>query len=518
MLIKEIILDSLKKYGENNIIFHNRLFYKYSEMKSLVNRINNCVLKINSNQQLPVLIMGNHSFFSYGGVYSSIVAGNYYVPLNEDFPLSRNLNIIEQSGGKIFILDVDNFHNYESILEQIKGCHILINKDSKELSEKYADNYFYNVNEYSSECVYDLSSKESDIVYLLFTSGTTGKPKGIAVNSLNLKSYIDSFISRNDAMSYKSYLQMSDLTFDLSVHTVFLPIVSGSCIYFTNKIERLNPLNFINKHGIEHLMFVPSVLAVLKKLRLLGKALMPGVKYGGFCGETLSFENALLFSISCPNAKCENLYGPTEATVACTYFEFNSSSIEKKEYIGSMPIGCANKDMSVELYNMDKNNIGEIIISGPQVTRGYYNNDELTKERYKTINGKWYYFTGDLGKKIDNNLVFIGRNDAQVQIRGYRVELYEIESSINKMENVVECAVLPVPLDVEVYDNVIAFVIVNGEIESNSIKLNLVDKLPSYMVPSKFIVLDEMPYNVNGKIDKNKLKDIYKSLCYSEDV
>lgn len=510
MFVKDMILNCFEKYAENKIIFHKGIFYKYGDIKGLVNRINHCVTGISNSRQQPVIIMGNHSFFSYGGIYSSIIAGNYYVPINEDFPLNRNLSIIKQSGSKIFILDIENFANYESILENVSGFHFIVNKDEDKLSNKYKDNFFYNVNNYDSEFICNNISCEDDIVYLLFTSGTTGSPKGISISNRNLKAYIDSFIARNGAISHKSYLQSSDLTFDLSVHTIFLPIVSGGCIYFTSKIDRLNPLKFINKHNIEHLVFVPSVLTLLKKLRLLGKVTMPGVKYGCFCGEALSFENALLFSKSCPNAKCENLYGPTEATVACTYFEFNNETVEKKEYIGVMPIGYPNKDMNVELYNMDENNIGEIIISGLQVANGYYNNDELSKERFKIIDGKKYYFTGDLGKYIDNNLIFLGRNDAQVQIRGYRVELYEIENCINKIDNIVVSAVLPVPVGVENYDNVVAFMVIKDSIDIDSIKSNLMEKLPSYMIPSKFIVLDSMPYNPNGKIDRNKLKELLK--------
>ena len=141
----------------------------------------------------------------------------------------------------------------------------------------------------------------------------------------------------------------------------------------------------------------------------------------------------------------------------------------------------------------------------------YVNNKAQTKEKFIKINNKDCYLTGDLGRWVNGELVFLGRNDAQVQIKGYRVELYEIENAISKIENIVSNAVIPTPVNSITYENLTAFIIVKDDnIDTYQIKSILSQTLPDYMVPNKYIILDNMPLNSNGKIDRNQLKNMIK--------
>ena len=294
---------------------------------------------------------------------------------------------------------------------------------------------------------------------------------------------------------------------------IFLSILHGACLYVPNNSEKINPVKFIYKHSITHALMVPSSITFMKKMRVLKEQFFCSLKYLAFAGETLPFHDAILMAEVTPHAKLENIYGPTEATIACTYFEFDKNTKELPVYSGSMPIGNAYDGMNVELFdnNLNKiidNSIGQIVLSGKQLAKGYVNNEEQTKEKFILINNELHYLTGDLGRKINGEIVFLGRNDSQVQIKGYRVEIFEIEHAISKINGIISNAVIPTPVGAATYESTTAFLVCDKNIDTDIVKANLVKKLPNYMVPNKYIILDSMPLNSNGKIDRNQLKKI----------
>ena len=405
------------------------------------------------------------------------------------------MNIIKLSNAKILLLDYTDFAHYDDILNNIHNYNIICPEEHYEyLSSKFTNHNFYTPKDYNNKL---LDAEKDDAVYMLFTSGSTGVPKGIKISNLNISSYIQAFIKRNSITNQDKLMQMNDLTFDLSIHSIFLSFICGACLYIPDSNNKINPNKFIISH-----------------LRLLKSNVFQSVKYIGFCGETLPFDNAILIAEAAPNAKLENIYGPTEATIACTYFEFNKNTKELTEYTGSMPIGKAYDGMEVFLIDEDKNiinnSVGQIVLSGKQLAKGYINNEVQTKAKFIKIDNKDCYLTGDLGRWVNGELVFLGRNDAQVQIRGYRVEIYEIENAISKIENIVSNAVIPTPVNGSTYENLTAFITSKGSIDTNQIKAVLAQKLPDYMVPNKYIILDNMPLNSNGKIDRNQLKNMIK--------
>lgn len=509
MNIQQYLLQSFDNYKGYRALYTYNTDYTYNQLSIISTKIAHTILHINNAKQ-PVIIIGSKSFYTHAAICGIIIAGSYYTPLNETFPLERNISIIKLSKAKILLLDYTDFSCYEDILNNIDGYNIICPEEHYDyLSAKFSNHTFY------TDKVYDnsfLNVSKNDPVYMLFTSGSTGTPKGIKISHENLLNYCTVSKKRNSVDSTSKLLQMHDITFDYSVHNLFLSFLYGACLHVINKNTKINPFKYLNEHKITHAAFVPSSLIIMKKMRLLKEGSLPFLKYICFCGETLPFDNALLIAKAAPNAKLENIYGPTEATVACTYFEFNKDTVELPEYTGSMPIGKAYDGM--EVFLIDENlyiintGIGQIVLSGRQLAKGYVNNETQTKEKFIKINNKDCYLTGDLGRWVNGELVFLGRNDAQVQIRGYRVEIYEIENAISKIENIVSNAVIPTPVNGSTYENLTAFITSKGSIDTNQIKAVLAQKLPDYMVPNTYIVLDNMPLNSNGKIDRNQLKNM----------
>lgn len=509
MTIQKDLVQIFKRYSTQNALYTYNTYYTYNQLYSAASNITNMILNI-SNEKQPVIIMGSKSFFTHAGIIGTIMAGSYYTPLNETFPIERNIDIIKISNAQSIVIDIDDFKNYENILDSIDDYNIICPEKDLEYITKRFPNHKVRCNGQSKQ---NIAAEENDAVYMLFTSGSTGIPKGIKISHYNLYNYIKAFTKRNSITDNDRFIQMNDLTFDLSVHSLFLSILHGACLYIPSRSERINPVKFINDYSITNILMVPSSIAFMKKMRVLKDNSLMSVKYLSFCGETLPFDNAILMAKAAPNAKLENLYGPTEATIACTYFEFDKNTEELIEYSGSMPIGNAYDGMNVELFdnNLNKiidNSIGQIVLSGKQLTTGYVNNKEQTKEKFIMIDNKLHYITGDLGRVINNKLVFLGRNDSQVQIKGYRVEIFEIEHAISKINGIISNAVIPTPVGAVTYENTTAFITCNTNIDLIKIKEELSKKLPNYMVPNNIIILDNMPLNSNGKIDRNQLKKI----------
>ena len=509
MTIQKDLVQIFKRYSTQNALYTYNTYYTYNQLYSAASNITNMILNI-SNEKQPVIIMGSKSFFTHAGIIGTVMAGSYYTPLNETFPIERNIDIIKISNAQSIVIDIDDFKNYENILDSIDDYNIICPEKDLEYITKRFPNHKVRCNGQSKQ---NIAAEENDAVYMLFTSGSTGIPKGIKISHYNLYNYIKAFTKRNSITDNDRFIQMNDLTFDLSVHSLFLSILHGACLYVPNNSEKINPVKFIYKHSITHALMVPSSITFMKKMRVLKEQFFCSLKYLAFAGETLPFHDAILMAEVTPHAKLENIYGPTEATIACTYFEFDKNTKELPVYSGSMPIGNAYDGMNVELFdnNLNKiidNSIGQIVLSGKQLAKGYVNNEEQTKEKFILINNELHYLTGDLGRKINGEIVFLGRNDSQVQIKGYRVEIFEIEHAISKINGIISNAVIPTPVGAATYENTTAFITCNTNIDLIKIKEELSKKLPNYMVPNNIIILDNMPLNSNGKIDRNQLKKI----------
>ena len=228
-----------------------------------------------------------------------------------------------------------------------------------------------------------------------------------------------------------------------------------------------------------------------------------------FCGEVLTSMTAKRILNNFPNSKVLNTYGPTEATVATTLVDITPEIIAK--YPKNLPVGYVKKNTTINLLDIDAENIGEMEIVGDNVSIGYFKNDVLNSQKFEAKYEKRSFRTGDYGYFEDDMLFFANRKDELIKLHGFRIELGEIDKEFTNCSDVSEAITIPLKRGTEVV-KLITFIVVKSAVNIEDLKEEVSKVLPYYMIPSDVIILEKFPYNTNHKIDKNELINIYKAL------
>jgi len=480
------IVNSTAQYSHRNAFCIAEKYITYNEFSQSISNIRNKISKIDDTEKV-IGVITNDDLDTYSTLIALWLEGRAYVPINPLNPIERNLSIIKQANVKsLFNSSIETENLYKTkIIYTSKLQKTQINLSFKE-------------------------SLDNELAYILFTSGSTGVPKGVPITRGNLASFMDSVEAMQmDFSENDRFLQMFDLTFDLSVWSFLQPLCVGATIYTIpqGEIKYMYAYSLLEEHDITVALMVPSMLSFLRPF--LEDVELPKLRYSLFCGEALHADTTIEWSKSVRNARIFNVYGPTEATIFCTQYE-----VERDKKIiannGIVSIGKQMKNIVCEI--IDENNKpvkvgekGELCLSGTQLTYGYLDNENLNKTAFIKIGNKIYYKTGDLCY-IDENKLFMycGRTDNQIKIQGYRVELSEIEYNIreyNKSSNVAAVAT-----NFENGTSEIHVFVDNINANSNDIISFTKEKLPAYMVPKKVHIIKEFPLNSNGKIDRKELQ------------
>jgi D-alanine--poly(phosphoribitol) ligase subunit 1 len=430
----------------------------------------------------PIIIFGHKEIEFVISIYACINANIPYIPVDASTPSLRFNDILFKSKSSIIInctnstLNIDDF---ESTKYNDIDVNILYNENVKQLDSLTLEN----------------------ILYIIFTSGTTGTPKGVLIPReavIDFKNWLDSdFEFKNDDV----FINTALLSFDLSVYEIIAFAFKGATLILNSNNIIKNPTLFLEqiKSGTI-LICTPSFINTYTRSQ---EEEINNLSQIVFCGETLPLKIADRLINLYEKTKIVNTYGPTECTVATTRVQINKSIIEKYNVL---PVGYCKSTSTINIVE------NEILISGKNVAKGYINEPELTEKQFINTLGQRTYKTGDLGFIEDNLLFCNGRKDNQIKFHGYRIEINEIDSNILKINNIKQSQTIPIFIDDKI-KKIVSFynTYENRTIERQYFIDELSKLIPEYMIPSEFVFQEIFPVNNNYKTDIKALEEIYFS-------
>jgi D-alanine--poly(phosphoribitol) ligase subunit 1 len=361
-----------------------------------------------------------------------------------------------------------------------------------------------------------LCIRASSEFYILFTSGSTGEPKGVIITLACLEHFISWMLAEQQfSKRAEVFLNQAPFSFDLSVMDLYCSLVTGGTLFSISRDLIENPKKLyraLASSGVTTWVSTPSFAQMCLVEDKFAEAMLPRVQRFLFCGETLPPQTAAQLLARFPQAQVWNMYGPTEVTVATTSIQIDSAILEK---YSALPVGRVMPGTKIFIVDenggeLSANNRGEIIITGPNVSPGYVGRSDLTAHAFFEYRGQRAYKTGDLGRFRDSLLFFEGRIDEQIKLSGYRIELGDVEVNLRALPTVRDAVVIPVIKD-GAAQSLTAFVTLLARNETSdfilahNLRSQLGQRLPVYMLPRKFVFLDAFPMTANGKVDRAAL-------------
>ena len=427
-------------------------------------------------------------------------AGCFYAPMDLTMPASRLNQILSVVDSKVMLVSKENLELAKSL--EYKGEIVVIEDilDTK-IDEDLLESARNNLTEYSP-------------LYVIFTSGSSGIPKGVITSHNSLMCYLDALNEVIELNDKDILANQSPLDYIAAVRDIYLPLMSGAETVIVPKNEfamggRL--FDVLNKYKVTTICWSAAGMEVPAKLGAFDEAVPEYLTKIVFSGSVLLGKYLKIWQDNLPNAMFVNQYGPTETTASCTYYVVSEKATEETV----LSIGRPYKHYKILLLSenneaVSKGKVGEICVSGPCLALGYYGDEKRTSEAFiqNPLNKNYrelIYKTGDLGRiEEDGNLTFLGRKDRQIKHMGHRIELAELELTALKLDGIEECCVLYDADKKQIY----MFVI--GDNEPRDVVLHFRKEMPPFMVPRKVIKLEEMPRLPNSKIDMQELKSYFK--------
>lgn len=490
----------------------------YEQLWDYAGKITACLNDLLQPDEKNVAVLADRSIAAYGGVLGVLASGRGYVPLNPKFPLERTLHMLQASGCKTVVVGRECAETLQVLASRHRTPLILITPDSDwRLDNVPTQLRVFPCGRFSQAAdPREPLVEPDDTAYLLFTSGSTGVPKGVAVSQSNAVAYMEYAAKRFGIHADDRCSQNFDLTFDLSVHDLFTCWDAGATLCPFAE-QTLTPATVIDELGLTVWFSVPSVAMFASKLGLLEPGAFPTLRWSLFCGEALSASLAAAWQEAASNSIVENLYGPTEATIAITYYRWNSQTSPRECVNGLVPIGWPFDGQQVcivdeNLLPVPSGETGELCLGGSQVTRGYLNDPEKTAKSFVRLqhasDDPWYR-TGDLVRQDDRGCLFyLGRRDFQVKVNGYRVELQEIDLVLRDAAHTELAVAIPWPLSQGSASGIVGVLSGSDAARDKDILGACEARLPRYMVPNRLYHFAHMPLNVNGKIDRGKITEM----------
>jgi len=453
----------------------------YGELRSRSDSLACYLTQRFGDDRRPIAVLGHREPEMLIAFLGAVKSGRPYVPLDTALPPQR----------------------IDKILVSARAALVLTPKDILQFSALQV-------------CDPAVGVRGDEPFYILFTSGSTGEPKGVIITLACLEHFITWMLAEQRFTELgEVFLNQAPFSFDLSVMDLYCSLATGGTLFSISRDLIANPKQLyraLTNSGVTTWVSTPSFAQMCLVEEKFSEAMLPRLRRFLFCGETLTPQTAAQLLERFPPAEVWNSYGPTEATVATTSIRIDAPVLEQ---YSPLPVGRPMPGSEILIVDGNRevlppNQRGEIVIAGPNVSPGYLARPDLTADAFFQYHDQRAYRTGDFGRFRDDLLFFEGRMDEQIKVSGYRIELGDVEANLRALATVRDAVVIPVIKD-GAAQSLAAFVVLAARDEASDFNLSqglrkqLSERLPEYMLPRKFVFLDAFPMTPNGKVDRASL-------------
>ncbi|MCX8128560.1 MAG: amino acid adenylation domain-containing protein [Clostridia bacterium] len=526
MILQKYLENSAQRYGEKTAVRYRDEAVTYRQLNMLANQVANTLISQGLAVGDKVGLYLSKSIEAVAAIFGILKAGAVYVPLDPDSPLERTRYIISNCSISTIVVDDFKLQKLVKNQELFPEKLLLLNMSKKQPVPSENKNGWKvlsrtEIEDHSINTTDAETLTENDLAYILYTSGSTGQPKGVMLTHLNGSVFVDWAADYLNLRADDIFSSHAPFHFDLSIFDIFVSIKLGATLclippgisYFPDAI-----LKYLYENKITVWYSVPSALIQLLSLKDDLRAKLQSVNTLIYAGEVFPYQYLNKLGEVLTETDVYNFYGPTETNVI-TYYKVELQKDKPLEE--NVPIGmpCPYAEIRIVDENMKPvppGGAGELIVNGSSLMSGYWGDAEKSARAVRKVTGEkgeaFFYFTGDwVAEREDGSIIYINRRDNMVKTRGFRVELGEIETALYKHSSVQKASVVAIP-DEKIGHRIIAFVDLKkgSRVLPDEMEKHCEHFLPAYMLPEKIIVLQELPLSANGKIDREKLKELYQ--------
>ena len=498
--VLEYFENTLKKHKSKIAVIDAQRELSFFELGRHAKRLSSVILKKSTACKRPIAVFLPKSADSLIAFIAILYSGNIYAPIDIKLPHGKVKSIFDNFGKTLVITSSEYF---ETLVSMGVDAGDLIGVD---------DAYDESTGNESDQLLDGWDSLiDTDPVYIIHTSGSTGVPKGVVIPHRGVIDYIDWAIDCFEIGPDTIIGSQSPFYFDNSTLDIYLCMAAGATLVIIPEQNFAFPvklMEYVKSKNINFIFWVPSVMINVANTKALDIVDVSALEKVLFAGEVMPNRHLNYWRQKLPNALYANLYGPTEITVDCTYYIVKRSFEDNEK----LPIGfpCRNSDILIlnnENQMAKKDEIGELCVRGSSLALGYWNDQVKSEEVFtqNPLNTNYYdriYRTGDLVFMNDQKeIIYMDRKDSQIKHMGHRIELGEIETAVSSIEGIHNACALYNKEKKEIT----LFYESNVEAGKEGIRKSLIPLLPKYMIPTKMIKIDMLPINPNGKIDRKRI-------------
>lgn len=496
--VLEWLEEASVDYADKTAVCDEQESYTYKQYHDKAVGIADAILAVGLGNKKPIVVYMKKSIKVLASFMGIAYTGNFYSPIDVDMPAQRVNRILEVLQPQMVITTADlreEFAQFDYSGEYLVYEDIVAKEESVPVKE-------------SLDKIVDI-----DLLYVLFTSGSTGMPKGVCITHRGVIDYTDWVVQTFEITSEDRFGNQAPFYFDNSILDIYSAMKTGATMYIIPKILFMQPvrlLEHLKNNRINTIFWVPSAMMGVSKLKAFRNVdVSDTLKRVLFAGEVMPNKQLNIWRKYLPNALYANLYGPTEITDVCTYYIVDREFQDDE----TLPIGIPTKNMDIMVLDeQDKlitepGVVGELCIRGTGVATGYYKNPERTAQAFvqNPLNDAYeekIYRSGDLVQYNEyHEIVYLSRKDFQIKHLGHRIELGEIETAVSALPDItMNCCLYD-----EKRSRIVLFI--DKDMTKEEVNSALTNMVPEYMIPGKVIYMETMPLNANGKIDRVVLKE-----------